>query len=255
MNVASQTTHGAMPDLLGRNYHEVLRQLHLTLAPKTYLEIGVHTGRSFGISRCASIGIDPGISITDPAILEEIIKKPCLMLFNMPSDAFFERYRPTELLGRHIELAFLDGMHRCEFLLRDFMNTESNCRSNSVIALHDCLPPDPGITARTSGQRRSLLPHRFEWWAGDVWRTSLLLRRYRPDLRLTVLDAAPTGLVLITNLDPENKKLAEGYASYVEEMLSWDLDKIGVASLFEEMKVEPTSAIEAHEQLTARFWL
>jgi hypothetical protein len=225
------------------------------LSPKSYLEIGVNAGVSLALSRCPSIGIDPGFIIQDPAIFADIMKKPYLMLFNMTSDAFFDQYKPSLLFDRHIELAFLDGMHRCEFLLRDFINTEAHCRPNSVIALHDCLPVDPGITARVNGQRRSPLPHRFDWWTGDVWRTSLLLRRYRPDLRLSVLDASPTGLVLITNLDPASKTLRENYVRYIDEMLSWNLEEIGISALFREMNIESTSAIETHDQLTARFWL
>lgn len=248
-------TPESMPDLPGLHYFKVLEQIHKMLNPKTYLEIGVNSGLSFILSRCASIGIDPGFIMTDPAVFTEIMKKPYSMFFNMPSDMFFRNHNPSLLFGQPVDFAFLDGMHRCEFLLRDFINTEAHCRPNSIIALHDCLPPDAGITARVIGQRRSPLSHRFDWWAGDVWRTALLLKRYRPDLKMTVLDAAPTGLVLITNLDPNNKKLYEDYSDCVTKMMSWSLDEIGVAALFNEMQVAPTSSIENNEQLTAHFYL
>jgi hypothetical protein len=35
------------------------------------------------------------------------------------------------------------------------------------------------------------------------------------------LDAAPTGLVLITHLDPPSSLLADRYDSLVAEMMSW----------------------------------
>ena len=39
-------------------------------------------------------------------------------------------------------------------------------------------------------------------WSGDVWKVVVWLRRHRPDLRITTLDVAPTGLAVVTGLDP-----------------------------------------------------
>ena len=93
------------------------------------------------------------------------------------------------------------------------------------------------------------------WWAGDVWRTSLLLRRRRPDLQMTVLDSSPTGLVLITNFDPGNTTLSNSYSRCVQDMLSWNLDEIGTAALFAEMDVCSTLGLQAHEDISKKFWL
>jgi hypothetical protein len=251
---ADQQDPNVLPDHSGQNYYLVLDHLHRTLKPKSYFEIGVNAGNSFAQANCPSIGVDPGFVINDPKIFERIVARECSMLFRLPSDDFFARHNPQHLLGMRIDMAFLDGMHRSEFLLRDFMNTEAHCKPNSVIALHDCLPPDPGLTGRALGEHRSPVPHRYDWWAGDVWRTALLLKRKRPDLRMTVLDAAPTGLVLITNLDPGRNMWAD-YAANVEDMLAWDLDKIGTRALFDELQVEPTAGLESHQQITARFWM
>jgi hypothetical protein len=173
----------------------------------------------------------------------------------MSSDVFFARYSPTALFGAPIDMAFLDGMHRCEYLLRDFINTERHCRRNSVIALHDCLPVEEAITTRVENYNTSAHPDRKAWWAGDVWRTALLLKRRRPDLAITSLDSAPTGLVLITNLNPNNASFNDGYGFHVREMMSWDIGRIGITGYFEEMQVESTGALASHDQITARFWL
>ena len=242
-------------DLTGSYYFDVLAQLHASLKPKSYFEVGVNAGSSFRLSTCPSIGVDPGFVIADPETIHAVLQKPFSMFFNMPSDDFFARWSPTQLLGGPIDFAFLDGMHRCEYLLRDFINTEAHCKPNSIIALHDCLPTDVGMTGRVAGELRSPLAHRWDWWTGDVWRTSLLLKRLRPDLRMTVVDASPTGLVLVTNLDPGSCALRRGYAGHVEQMLGWSLDEIGIAGLFAELEVQPTSAVASHHQLTARFWL
>jgi hypothetical protein len=146
-------------------------------------------------------------------------------------------------------------MHLCEFLLRDFLNTERFCCNNSIIALHDCLPLDLVMAEREwpSSDRQSL--SRKGWWTGDVWRCALILKRRRPDLRITALDAPPTGLVLITNLDPCSTFLRDHYASLVEEMHAVSLSDLTLAGIHAELKVQPTSALSHLEQIASRFWL
>jgi hypothetical protein len=164
---------------------------------------------------------------------------------------FFARFNPTTLLGEPLELAFLDGMHRCEYLLRDFLNTERHCRPNSVIALHDCLPLEAPMADR-SPNAAAIDPLRQGMWTGDVWRTALLLKRRRPDLRMVVLDAAPTGLVLITNLDPQNNMLAESEDQFIGEMMSWSLEEITLAGYYKEIGVESEIDLRQPEQIRAR---
>lgn len=243
-----------IPDLAGEHYITTLQRLHEALRPRTYLEIGVLQGDSLKLARCASIAIDPTFHIT-PGNLQDVFAKPELHFYQTGSDEFFGRYSPREILGAPIDMAFLDGMHRCEYLLRDFINMERHCKRNSVIALHDCLPVEAGIASRVQEHAHSVAPHRAGWWAGDVWRTSLLLRRRRPDLQMTVLDSMPTGLVLITNLDPGSTALSDDYSRCVQDMLAWDLAEIGIAPLFAEMRVSAASGLQAHEDITQRFWL
>jgi len=49
------------------------------------------------------------------------------------------------------------------------------------------------------------------WWTGDVWKVLPVLKQYRKDLSITLLDCAPTGLVLVSNLNPESTVLADAY--------------------------------------------
>jgi hypothetical protein len=44
-------------------YLEFLQALHERLAPRTYLEIGIAGGHSLALSRCRSVGIDPGFQV------------------------------------------------------------------------------------------------------------------------------------------------------------------------------------------------
>lgn len=241
----------ALPDFTGEYYLAVLERLHRELRPRSYFEIGTEAGHSLALARCASVAVDPKFRIATNAFVD----KPLCALYQMGSDEFFDAADPAAILRRKIDFAFLDGMHLCEFVLRDFLNTERFCRPNSVIALHDCLPLDFVMAERQySGCRHADL-HRNEWWTGDVWRCALLLKRRRPDLRIAALDAAPTGLLLVTNLDPESKLLSEAYASLVEEMHSMSLRDLTLAGLHAELNVEPTSNLVRLEQIAARFWL
>ena len=245
----------SLPDHKGKYYDSVLLDLHQALMPKTYLEIGVFKGDTLRLARCFSIAIDPDFKLEAGDAIKEITDKPALYLFKEASDEFFKMHSPSALFGRPVEMAFLDGMHRCEYLLRDFLNVERHCRRNSVVALHDCLPLERPMAGREQSEVKSIAEHRKAWWTGDVWRTALLLRRRRPDLVLTVLDAQPTGLILVTNLDPKSTMLDDDYAECVREMMSWDLDAIGMQEFFDEMHVESAGILATHEGITSRFWL
>ena len=245
----------SLPDFTGDGYLQVLRTLHEVLQPRNYLEIGSFTGESLALPTCASLAIDPSFPFEDMALVQRIVSKPRLLLYRMASDLFFRRHDPAALLGEPVQLAFLDGMHRCEFLLRDFINTERHCARNSIIVLHDCVPVEEPMTDRCYLARPAIEPHRRDWWAGDVWRTARLLRRMRPDLSFTTLDAPPTGLVLITNFDPGSTALLDRYDEHVRTMLGWSLLDIGLSQHAAEMQVERTSDYVTSEQLTTRFWL
>lgn len=50
-----------------------------------------------------------------------------------------------------------------------------------------------------------------------MWKLLAILKKYRPDLRLHVLDCLPTGLVAITRVDPASLALADHYYDIVGE--------------------------------------
>lgn len=233
---------GTVPDLDGETYFDTLEHLHKTLQPKTYFEIGTLTGQSLQYSVCDSIAIDPNFCL-ESKYISKIMAKPSLHFFQMTSDDFFDKHSPSIVLGRPIELAFLDGMHLCEFLLRDFMNTEKHCSCAATIVLHDCLPVEEGMADRNGPQSSRSAPHRQGWWTGDVWRTALLLKRRRPDLRIRAFDAYATGLILIDQLDPNNTYLFNNYDDLVAQMLTWSYGEIGIKGLIQELEVRSTATL------------
>jgi hypothetical protein len=237
--------------VMGLHYHLFIQNLHEQLAPKTYLEIGVRKGLTFEKARCASIGIDPKFMLTrDVAGM-----KPMCLLFQQTSDQFFEHRDPSALLGGPLDMAFIDGMHLSEFVLRDFINIERHCRPNSIILLHDCLPPHPCMISRDATAIAGNPPQYHEWWTGDVWKLIPILRQHRPDLQIALIDCMPTGLAMITNLDPQSNVLTRAYAEITTERPDAPNDEEEFERFWDGLEITPSSSMMGAEQLLQRYRL
>jgi hypothetical protein len=241
-----------LPAHEGEEYTTVLTRLHMILKPKTYLEIGTLNGGTLALASCRCISIDPAFNID-----REIIgKKEELHIYQLPSDEFFARHDPVAILGQKIDFAFLDGMHLFEFLLRDFINTEKGCKPNSVVALHDCIPIDPYMTRRKMADPEfQKLSQRPGWWTGDVWKTISVLKKYRPDLKIIALDCPPSGLVLITQLNPSSTRLSDNYFNIVDEFSNLDLREGRLRQYHEELNIRNSRDFESLEAIASIIWL
>ncbi len=191
-------SHAATHDLLlgtflhGENYLDVLIRIHRYLNPRTYIEIGVETGRSIRQvgADTRAIGVDPSPAI-DGSLPSNV------RIVAQTSDEFFARSDLGELLaGAPVELAFIDGMHQFEFALRDFTNLERLSAPGGTILIHDCFPH-----SRITAERE----RHYVFWSGDIWRLIVLLMEHRPDLQIHTIAAPPTGLALVRNLDPGSR--------------------------------------------------
>jgi hypothetical protein len=96
--------------MLGVPYPQFLAALHTHLSPQTYLEVGTETGASLALISCDTIAVDPKFQLQVSATGS----RKRTFFFQMPSDTFFATENVRELLGRPLDLAFLDGMHRFE---------------------------------------------------------------------------------------------------------------------------------------------
>ncbi len=129
------------------------------------------------------------------------------------SDEYFAENDSAAWLGGEVELAFIDGMHLFEFALRDFINVEKLCTWSSVIVFDDMFPRTVDEAARDRHTNA---------WTGDVFHMQHVLRAYRPDLTVLVADTDPTGLLLVTGLDPTSTALEEAYDEIVERYVQDD---------------------------------
>ena len=202
--------------LPGPAYYRVLKWIHQFLRPANYFEIGVHKGVSLNQALpdtpCV-IGVDPA-----PDILPVFARRlpiSAATIYELTSDEFFARYNLRDLLGGPVELAFIDGLHLFEQVLRDFVNLERYSASGTVLLLHDCLPLDEV----TSSRERTT-----DFYCGDVWKAVLALRRQRPGLDMITVRTAPTGLCLVAGLDSGEGRLEEELPEIVESYRDLDFD-------------------------------
>ena len=108
------------------------------------------------------------------------------------------------------------------------MNTERLAHRHSVIVLHDCCPGNIEMTECAPRQGSRTDCETEIMWTGDVWKLLPILHEYRSDLRQIVLDCPPTGLVVLTNLDPSSNVLHDKYDEIVRKFAAVTLDKFGL---------------------------
>jgi hypothetical protein len=214
------------------HYLELLRRLHEELQPTGYLEIGVDCGDSLGLSRARSVAIDPAPKPRPPSLQG----KPALLLYVGTSDDFFrEHERQTVLRDAPLDLAFIDGLHAFAQVVRDLENVERWGHSDTVVAIHDVLP-------RNAWEAAPAFHDGF--WTGDVWRIVPFLRQHRPDLRLWLTQTEPTGMLIVTGLDPTHPgmgRLAEA-ADAASPPAGPDYDRL-VKAFIDDAVAEPAEHV------------
>lgn len=238
-------------DLAAAPYLTVLARMHALLRPETYLEIGTRTGDSLKLAKCASIAVDPTFAISS----DVIGTKPSCHFYQMTSDRFFEKFRAVELLGGAVEVAYLDGMHLAEFLLRDFINVERVCKPNSIVIMHDCMPSDFNIACRHEGDELRKKSKYAAWWTGDVWKAVWAMKKHRPDLTIVAVDSPPTGLICVTNLNPESRLLKDHYAKIVNEMAALENSEESLQDYITSLAPIKPKRILTFEQISEYFYI
>ena len=197
--------------LPGLSYYDLLLRFHEWLLPKSYLEIGVSTGASIVLAKppTVAVGIDPNPQLlTAPATVCKI--------FPLTSDNYFAVRNPcADLEAETVDLAFIDGLHLFEQVLRDFINIERISSRQTVVLIHDSFPIDSLIAER---ERKTA------FWTGDVWKIVPCLREFRPDLELFTIAAPPSGLSVVTRLDGRSTVLMDRFNEIVSRYASLQVD-------------------------------
>lgn len=209
-------------------YVDFMATMSTALSCRTYFEIGTDIGISLKAFKCDAVCVDPHFKVSQDVLQG----RRHAHFFQMTSDTFFEHYDVRACFPGGIDVAFLDGLHRFEALLRDFINTEKFCSDRSVILLHDCLPLNTRMAEREARKVEDEDASTRDFWTGDVWRLLPILRKYRPDLRIMFVDCPPTGLVVCTGLDPYSRVLSRNYDEIIDEYRKLDLSDFGLRNLW-----------------------
>jgi hypothetical protein len=228
--------------------------LSRALATRNYLEVGTSTGDSLAAVDCPAMAIDPKFMINRNVIGA----KPACHFFQTTSDAFFAACDPKAYFGGTVDLAFLDGLHLFEYLLRDFINVERHCDPESIILLHDCLPPTYEMACRnikgTEGNEFGARGHPdyLGYWTGDVWKVAEILREFRPELRVLYVNSPPTGLVLCTSLDPTSTVLKDRYEEITGTYSRDEFNQTRLEQFYSSIQLTSTDALTSRADLITR---
>jgi hypothetical protein len=205
--------------LTGPAYRLLVQRIAQLKKARNYLEIGVHNGSTIQLIDCPTIGVDPAFVFQ----YGPMGKKPVLHLYQQTSDDFFRDHDPRQIFGSGVDLAFLDGLHLFEYLLRDFMNTEAASEPDGLILIDDCLPGSLEMTERDHRPELRKDQARKGWWTGDVWKVISVLREYRPDLRIMPVSVNPTGSMVVSKLDPKSTVLKDACQEIMDRYLHLEM--------------------------------
>lgn len=207
----------------GDDYRALLGHMHESLRPGTYLEIGAAGGVSLALAGpdTRAIGVDPTPAVRAPL-------RSHAKVYELTSDEFFRRQDLLDELGSSaLDMAFIDGLHEFGQTLKDFVDVERYSHAGTIVLLHDCLPVARLVASRV---------RKTGFWCGDVWKMVPCLLKHRPDLEVRVVPASPSGLAIVTHLDPGSTLLRDGYeqivSEYRDQVLDYEyLDVAGLARM------------------------
>jgi len=147
------------------NYNSPLNERHSIINLNTkpsdnYLEIGIEYGYTFSNTHFFhKTGVDP-----DPKCEQIVGTTIC----KCDSDVYFNNINVSDKFN----VIFIDGMHHCENVLRDFNNSMKTLTNDRVIFIDDCIP------LNYNEQLKIPIKHYYEngilkygeEWTGDVWK-------------------------------------------------------------------------------------
>jgi len=202
----------------GMNTQSALRIQKLidTMKYKSYMEIGVASGSTWKkIVSDTKIAIDPRFAFDwkGSALTGEY-------LYEMTSDEYF-RILPRSI---EVDIAFIDGLHTFDQVLKDILNVISILSPNGVILLDDTVPIDE-FSAMTDqftavASRKAVMGSSAHIsWHGDVYKSLFFINDFmmRWDFATIINDGNPQTLLWRSNGETKRKSIC-GSLEHIESM-------------------------------------
>lgn len=224
----------------GLGYLAFLTETHRIIDPEWYLEVGTSRGHSLTAASCKSVAIDPAFRINT----EIVGKKPELYMFQEESDTAFASPR-LKAIDPRFDLAFLDGMHLFEFLLRDVLNAERFMSKSGIMFLHDTAPFNSPMASREH------VVGRPGGWTGDVWKVLPILAEARPDIQITHLNCRPTGLTMLRGPWSRRGGMTKAIEKLISKFMSMSIDEYRFERYYSEFPLQSPATVL--EELRATF--
>lgn len=147
------------------------------LRPNTYVELGVQYGYVFNL--VSASGFCERCIAVDKR-MKSIKRRPCVSLFQMSTDEFFEIWKEP------IDFLFIDADHSYEQVKKDFLNFQIWVPYHKgLILLHDTHP-----------QKGLDIPTR----CGDSWKFAQELHLYYPLFEVVTIPGKTCGLSIIRHV-------------------------------------------------------
>ncbi len=155
-----------------------LNSLAAINSAKRYLEIGVCEGRTFfEVNVRSKVGVDPHFLFDYRARSDENT-----LFYDMTSDMFWSTACPA---GLTFDIIYIDGLHRFEQALRDFVSSQGCAHDNTIWLIDDTCPTDflaslPDF--HVARKCRNMLRSRETFWMGDVYKLVFFIHDFLPQL-------------------------------------------------------------------------
>jgi hypothetical protein len=216
------------------NRLHVIQRIADAVKCKVYLEIGVNTGEIFFQVRSPlKIAVDPDFKFSSFQRFKRGSVRPVFrgereMFFEKTSDDFFNA--DSGILKNGIDVAFIDGLHTYDQVMRDVQNTLRFLNPAGIIILHDCNPLNASGAWPVKNSIREVLELAAAgkvsgWngmWNGDVWKAVVHIRAAEKNLNLFTLDL-DWGLGILSRGQMENP--LDVTPDAIEQMTYSDLEK------------------------------
>lgn len=126
-----------------------------------YLEIGTENGYTFrNVKFTDKIGVDP-----DPKYMDQNI-------MIKTSDDYFNCIDSSYNIPFYRDVFFIDGMHLCDYVIKDYNNCIRYLNDNGIIFIDDIIPINHDEQLRIPNKHyyeNNILKY-GEPWTGDVWK-------------------------------------------------------------------------------------